>query len=474
MKPSLPSLSARIAPVLIALSVAGCSSLRPPAQADLPPVQPDIPQRLPVDTGTAPATGESTAPMDWPALLADARSQNLVRQALAHNRDLRVAALTVQRAQAQLAAAEAARWPLLGVGLGASRAPNSQGNETSLLTAGVSMPSWEVDLFGRLQNLSDAARAQFLASQAGQRAAELALVAQVVQAILAWQADTELLSLAQRTLASRDDSLRLVTLREQAGAASLLELQAQRSLVAQARATLAQAQRSQAMDRNALTLLLGQPVADDALPQAPLAMQTLAEVPVGLDSQVLLRRPDVLQAEQLLRAAQANIAAARAAFWPSITLTAQAGQASAQLSGLFQGGNFAYTLAANALLTVFDAGRRQANVDGAVAQQQVAVAQLERVVQAAFRDTADALAGLSTWRAQLAAQDEQVQAAREIQRLVALRHRQGAASDLERLNAERALLAAEQGLLQVRLAELNNRVGLFKALGGGVSAPAGR
>ncbi|OYU72073.1 MAG: multidrug transporter, partial [Burkholderiales bacterium PBB5] len=173
-----------------------------------------------------------------------------------------------------------------------------------------------------------------------------------------------------------------------------------------------------------------------------------------LSSQVLLRRPDVVQAEQTLVAAQANIAAARAAYWPAITLTAQAGQASPTLAGLFRGGNFVYTAAANAALTVFDAGRRQANVDSAVASQQIAVAQYERTVQSAFRDTADALAGISSWRAQLAAQVDQREAARETSRLVTLKANQGAASDLERLDAERSLLAAEQAVVQLQLAEL--------------------
>ena len=192
----------------------------------------------------------------------------------------------------------------------------------------------------------------------------------------------------------------------------------------------------------------------------------LYSVPAGLSSAVLLRRPDVIAAEQAMRAAQANITAARAAFWPTITLTGQAGQASSQLSGLFQGGNFVYTLAANALITVFDAGRRQANVASAEAAQQIAQAQYERSVQSAFRDTADALAGLATWRDQLDAQRVQRDAARETARLTELKASQGAASALERLDAQRALWAAEQAVVQARLAELNNRVALYKALGG--------
>jgi len=290
------------------------------------------------------------------------------------------------------------------------------------------------------------------------------------------QADDELVELARQSLASREQTLSLVRLRESAGAASQLELQAQLTQTAQGRVSLVQYIRQQAQDLNALALLLGQPVPPPAATAAPAELAGAAplladeawlrEAPAGLSSVVLLRRPDVMAAEQTMRAAQANIEAARAAFWPTITLTGQAGEASAQLSGLFQGGNFVYTLAANALITVFDAGRRQANVAAAEAAQQAAQAQYERTIQSAFRDTADALAGLSTWREQLVAQRTQRDAARETSRLVELRDRQGAASLLERLEAERSLWAAEQALVQARQAELNNRVALYKALGG--------
>jgi NodT family efflux transporter outer membrane factor (OMF) lipoprotein len=451
-----------LAALALAALLAGCAGpvVRPGATP-----APGVPDQLPLAAGTAAAVDER-APTDWRNLVRDPQLRALITQALANNRDLRVAVLNVQRAQAQFQATDANRSPTLGVGGGVTRAPNSVGKEANTFTAGVQLASWELDLFGRLQGLSDAARAQVLASEAGAQATALALVAQVVQGALALQADNELLQLAQRTLDSRESTLKLTALREQVGASSQLDLQAQRTLVAQARAALAQAQRAQQQDRNALALLVGAPVPDDALPRGPLAAEAVAEVPVGLSSQVLLRRPDVVQAEATLRGAQANIAAARAAYWPSITLTAQAGQASPTLAGLFNGGTFVYTAAANALFTVFDAGRRQANIDSAVAAQQVAVAQYERSVQSAFRDTADALAGITTWRAQLAAQNEQLAAVRETARLTELKASQGAANELERLDAQRSLLATEQATVALRLAELNNRVALFKAVGG--------
>ena len=449
------------------LVLAGCATPpTPPEALEKTLQQAAVPAQLPVAAGAA----ADTPALGWRDLVRQPGLVQLVELALQGNRDLRVTVLNVQRAQAQLTVAEASRLPTLGAGLSASRAPNSKREQASNFALGLQVSSWEIDLFGRLAKLSDAARAQLLVSQAGQRAAELALAATVVQAALALQADDELLVLARQSLASREQSLQLVQLRESAGAASLLELQIQQGLTAQARATLAQLTRQQAQDGHMLALLLGQPVPAALLSSAsspPLESDRwLAEVPAGLSSAVLLRRPDVIAAEQTMRAAAANIAAARAAFWPAITLTGQAGQASPQLSGLFQGGNFVYTLAANALLTVFDAGRRQANIDAAVASREIAQAQYERAIQSAFRDTADGLAGLATWRDQRLAVAAQREAARGTSKLVELRTRQGAASVLEQLEAERTLWATEQAVVQVRLAELLNRVALFKALGG--------
>ncbi len=453
-----------------ALVLAGCASAPEwtgptPGQALQ---QADLPARLPAAAGAA----DETPPFTWQQVVQAPRLKAWVAMALETNRDLRVAAANVQRARAQFAATDAARLPAVGAGLNASRAPNGQGEQANTLTAGVQLASWEIDVFGRLASLSDAALAQWLASNQAQRATELSVVAAVLQGALALQADAELLALARQTVASREATLKLVRLRESVGAASLLELQAQEGLVAQARATVAQLERQQAQDANALALLLGRPLPPDAL-AAPAAggprladEAWLAEVPAGLSSAVLLRRPDVMQAESALRAADANIAAARAAFLPAITLTGQAGQISPTLSGLVQGGNFGYTLAANLALTVFDGGRREANLQATQAARAAAQAQYERAIQAAFRETADALAGAATWRAQRAALEQLRAAARETARLTRLRAEQGAASTLELLEAERGLFAAEQAVLQARQGELNNRVALFKALAG--------
>lgn len=459
-------LARRATTLAAVLALAGCASAPDwkPAPPDQALARADVPARLPA----AAAARDDTPALPWAQVVTSPRLRGWVALALAHNRDLRVAASNVQRALAQVDSASAARLPTVGAGLNASRAPNSKGEQANTLSAGVQLASWEIDLFGRLANLSDAAFAQWLSTAQARRATELTVVAAVLQAGLALQADAELLALAQQTLASREQTLKLVQLREAAGASSQLELQAQVALVAQARATLAQLQRQQAQDSNALALLLGRPVPADAAEAGPALADDawLAEVPAGLSSAVLLRRPDVMQAESALRAADANIAAARAAFLPSISLTGQGGQVSPQLSGLFQGGNFAYTLAANLALTVFDGGRRQANLDANQATRVAAQAQYERAIQAAFRETADALAGNATWRTQREALETQRAAARETARLTTLRADQGAASTLELLEAQRSLFATEQAVLQARQGELTNRVALFKALGG--------
>lgn len=455
--------------IVAALVLAGCTNLAPRHERPASP----IPAQLPLPAEAA-ASAAAAVPLGWKAFVQSPQLAQLVQRALDQNRDLRVAVLNVQRAEAQLGVARADRLPTVSAGLTAAATPNaSSGRQTQSFTAGVQVTAWELDLFGRIANLGEAAQAQVLATEAGRRSAELALVGAVVSGWLTLGADAELLSVADRTLASRESTLKLSKLRFDAGAASALELQTAQSLVAQARNTQVQLRRQHALDLNALALLVGGPVPADLLPGAAAAGtvagtpgEVLAPVPVGLASDVLLQRPDVIQAEQALVAASANIGVARAAFFPRLALTGSAGQAGSRLSDLFQAGNFAWSLSASALATVFDSGRNQANLNVARVSRDIAVAQYEKAVQSAFRETADALAGLSSWREQLAAQGQQLDAAREIARLTELRYTNGAASELDRLDAQRSLLAAEQTLVQTRLAEQVNRVGLFKALGG--------
>jgi len=316
-----------------------------------------------------------------------------------------------------------------------------------------------------------------LATEAGARSARLALVAQTVSAWLTLAADGEQLQLAQQTLSSRDETLRLTALRERVGAASGLELRAAQSLVASARASVAQLQRQLAQDRNALNLVVGQTVAEPLLPGGSTlsGSEWLAGVPAGLSSELLLQRPDVIQAEQQLAAANANVGAARAAVFPRITLSGSAGQVSSTLAGLFDGGaSFAYTLTASAAVALFDAGRNEANVQIARLGREQAVASYEKAVQTAFRETADALQAQTSWRDQVQAQQDLLQAERERTRLTRLKLDSGAASLVDLLDAERSLASAQQALVQVRLAELLNRLALYKALGGGAEAAAAK
>jgi outer membrane protein, multidrug efflux system len=456
----------RIEYAVAALMLAGCTNLAPRHERPAAPIPAQLP--LPAEAAASAATG-AVAPLGWKAFVQSPALAQLVEQALAQNRDLRVAVLNVQRAEAQLGVVRADRLPTVSAGLIGSATPNAaSGRQVQSYTAGVQVTAWELDLFGRIANLGETAQAQVLATEAGRRSAELALVSAVVSGWLALGADAELLAIADRTLASREASLKLAKLRFDVGAAAALELQTVQSLVAQARNTHVQLRRQRELDLNALALLTGGPVSAELLPAADAGagVGALAAVPVGLASDVLLQRPDVIQAEQSLIAASANIGVARAAFFPRLSLTGSAGQAGSRLSELFQAGNFAWSLSASALAAIFDSGRNQANLNVAKVNRDIAVAQYEKAVQSAFRETADALAGLSSWREQLDAQRQQLDAAREIARLTELRYTNGAANVLERLDAERSLLAAEQALVQTRLAEQVNRVALFKALGG--------
>ena len=462
MMKRLATLRVKLSLIAAALTLAGCANLAPTHERPAAPVAPNWPQ------AATPVQGTAAQALAWQQFYAgDARLRALIELALQNNRDLRVAALNAEQARAQARVSDASRWPTVSAGLISNRATAANDSISSSYTAGLQVSAYEVDLLGKLKNNSDAAAARYLASVEGQRAAQISLVASVAAAHLALQADEALLALAERTQASRSDSLRLIRLRFDAGVASVLDLRSAESAEAAARASLAQLQRQRAQDENALVLLLGQPL-PAALPAAtPLERLALAEVPAGLPSEVLVQRPDVLQAEQQLIAANASIGAARAAFFPAITLTASAGTASGQLSDLFKNG--AWSFASQLLMPIFDAGRLDANLASVKAGREIAQAQYEKAIQLAFREVADALAGNATLGQQLQAQAVQTQAERDRLALVELRHRQGAAGSLELLDAQRASFAAEQALVQVQLAQVLNRVQTYKALGGGVS-----
>lgn len=440
--------------------IAGCS-MTPTLERPVAPV----PTTFPGQAASVTASGPVQA---WESFITDARLRELVALALKNNRDLRVATLNIEQVRAQYQVRRADQVPSVNATVAGNRQPTASGDISSTYTAGLAMASWELDFFGRVASLKDAALAQFLASEEAQRAVQTSLVASVASSWLGLQTDEALLALTQRTLATREDSLRLTKLRFDNGAASALDLRQAESLTAAARATLAQQRRTIAQDLNALTLLVGQEVPANLLPGAG-DVAPFQPVPEGLPSELLTRRADIRQAEQQMVAANANIGAARAAFFPRISLTASVGTVSNELSGLFKDGSWGFSLAPQALLPIFDMGRNQANLDSAKVGRDIAIAQYEKAIQTAFREVADALAGRATLGEQLAAQEAQALAETDRFRLAELRYRNGVASYLDVLDAQRSLFATQQALAQTRLAQQQNQVALYKALGGGWS-----
>ncbi len=461
-KPFSPALWAVGAAALLS----GCSMI-PRFDRPALPVAVQWPQGLATQADAA----SPAADIAWQDFVGDARLRELIALSLQNNRDLRVAMLAIEQARAQYQIRRADQLPTVSAGVGGTRQPKADGSgdSTSAYTAGLTLASWEIDFFGRVASLKEAALAQFFATQEARNAVQTSLVASVANAWLSLQTNTELLELTQRTLATREDSLRLNQLRFDQGVTSALDLRQAQSLTAAAQATLAQQQRLRALDINVLTLLVGQPLPAQLLaapasePEAPM----LADVPAGLPSDLLMRRADIRQSEQQLIAANANIGAARAAFFPRISLTAGFGTTSDSLSGLFKSGSWGWTLAPQALLPIFDAGRNQAGLDAAQVERSMAVAQYEKAIQVAFREVADALAGRATLGEQVRAQQAQVDAEADRFRLADLRYRNGVSSYLDVLDAQRALFATQQALAQTQLAQRQNQVLLYKALGGG-------
>ena len=456
MKRSLSRLQPlrRVAALVLASLLAACS-LTPDHVRPAPPVAPAW-----VDAGSA--TGTTAADLDWADFLTDERIRALVRLALQNNRDLRIAVLNVEQVRALYGVQRADRLPSVGVGAAAARAANGNGDA---YTVGFAVSAFELDLFGRVKALSDAALARYLASDEGRRAAQMTLIAAVANAELTLRADDEQLQVTRSTLASRAEVLRLVRVRFEGGVAAEPELRAAESLLAGAQANLAALQRQRQQDLNALVLLLGQPLPADLPPAPPLNALTLAELPVGLPSEVLLQRPDIRAAEQQLIAANANIGAARAAFFPRITLTASAGFASDDLGGLFE--NRAWQFAPRITLPIFDAGANQANLEVSQTTRDIAVAQYERSIQVAFREVADSLAARATLGEQLRAQRAQAQAEETRYLLATMRYQNGVASYLDVLDAQRALFLVQQGVIVAQASQWQNLVTLYKVLGGG-------
>ena len=456
-------------PIVVACSAAlltACGTLAPHYERPAAPVAPAFADAASAPTGTQAAADA----MDWPSYFGDERLKRLIGLALQNNRDLRVAMLSIEQARAQFDLRRADLWPTVNAGISGSRQPDpdrSVGGITNLYTAGLLVTSYELDLFGRVHSLSDAARAQLLATEEARKTVQISLVAAVANTYIALLADDELLAVTRQTLATREEALRLTQLKLDHGAASELDLHQAESLLEGARVALAQQSRQRALAENALALLLGQPLPSDLPAGLSVSQQFLPDLPAGVPSEVLARRPDVRAAEQQLIAAHANIGAARAAFFPRISLTGSVGSASDALSGLFKSGSLAWTFAPQALLPIFDAGRNQANLNVAKVSREIALAQYEKAIQSAFREVSDALAGRATLGEQVRAQAAQARAEEGRWRLADLRYQHGAASALDVLDAQRSMFAAQQAAVQVQALQVQNLVNLYKVLGGG-------
>ena len=456
--------STRLLLAAAALALGGCTSLIPHYERPAPPVPATYP---PEPASTAASGSEPAADIDWQRFFADPRLKRLIELALANNRDLRVAVLNIEQTRALYQVRRADELPTVGGGASVTRTPVGS-SVINVYAVGLQVSSYELDLFGRVHDLSQAALAQYFATAEARKAVQISLVSSVANAYLNVLADDELLRVTPQTLETRVESNRLTRLRFENGVSSELDFRQAESLLEGARASYAQSQRQRMLDENALVLLVGQALPADLPAPLPLDQQQIPiDLPAGLPSDLLVRRPDIRSSEQQLLSANANIGAARAAFFPRISLTASFGTASSELSGLFKSGSFAFTGTATLLQPIFDAGRNQANLDVARVNRDIAVAQYERSIQSAFREVSDALAGRATLGEQLRAQAAQSNALAIAYRLADLRYRSGAASFLDTLDAARTLFAAQLLLVQTRALQLQNLVTLYRALGGG-------
>ena len=449
--------------VAVALALSGCATLVPASTE----VAPAIPAQWPATVAANGAATVDVADVGWRDFFVDPRLQSVITQSLDNNRDLRVAVLNVEKARAQYRIQRADRVPAVGV-QGQMTRSGGDAPVSEQFSANLGVVEYELDLFGRVRNLSQAALQQYFAQAANRRSAQLSLVAEVANAWLTLGADNSQLRIAQATLASYEDSLRLTEARRQFGGASQLELSQTRTLVETARTDVARFAGQVAQDRNALVLLAGGPIDDNLLPTTEVTdVAALRALPAGVPGEVLLRRPDVMAAEHTLLSANANIGAARAAFFPSISLTGSIGSASSELSSLFDSGTRVWSFMPTLNLPIFQGGKLRANLGMATADRDIALASYEKAIQSGFREAADALALNDSLDAQLASQQALVAAAEQAQTLSQARYDAGLDSFLALLDARRTAYTARKSLVSTQLAQQSNQVALYKVLGGG-------
>ena len=480
--------------LLLPALLAGCSLTPPQPMPELP-----VPASWPAGDAYLRQSEQALPALSHTDIFRDPRLQRLIAQALANNRDLAVAAANIAAARAQYRIQRAQQLPRVdasagvttrdfgqagGGQFGGGQGTGGQGSggqgtggqsggvqggsgRRTNYSADLGITGFEVDLFGRLAALSEAARNRYLASEAGARATRLALVADVADGWLTYAADASLLRIAEATAASAERSVTLTQARLRGGIAPRTDLAQAITILETARADVAEQRTALAQDINRLQLVIGAPVDPALLPRdIEEAAPQIAELPAGLDSRILLRRPDVLEAEYQLRAANAEIGAARAALFPTISLTGLVGLASNALAALFTGDAFTWSAGANASYSIFNAGAGRANVRLSQAQRDAALAQYQGAIQTAFREVADALARRGTIGEQLRANQARTAAAQDTARLVEARYRGGIDSFLNSLDAQRSLYAAQQTLVATRLTGASNLVTLYRVLGG--------
>ncbi len=459
--------------ILLASTALGACTMAPKYE------RPTLPVAQTWSTPTTEPTGSVTAAdLDWRQVLVDPRLQGVVDLALKQNRDLRVAVLNIEKARATYGVQRSALFPAINGVLSEqrSRTPPStsqtgQAIDTDTYSATIGFTAYELDLFGRVRSLNASALQSFFAEQENARSVRVSLIAETANAWLTLAADQDRLALARNTLTTREESLALIQRQVDGGVGSLIDLRNAQTLAETARADVATYTAQVAQDRNALVLLAGGEVPAELLPNGDLASANiLADLPAGVPSDVLVRRPDVLAAEHELESANANIGAARAAFFPRIALTGSTGAASGDLDGLFKNGTGAWSFTPSISLPIFAGGANVANLNSAKASRDIAVATYEKTVQTAFREVSDALSTRQTVGDRLAAQERLTAAATDSQRLTQQRREAGLDNALTLLDAQRTLYSAQQGLITARLARATNLVTLYKTLGGGAPA----
>ena len=460
---------------LLMVTLAGCATMAPKYSQPAPPVPAAWPSGPAYKAGADKPAEKAMADIPWKEFFLDPQLQKLIIMALDNNRDLRVAALNIERFRAQYQIKRADLFPHVDAtgGANSQRIPDAlsatgKAMNTRQYDVGLGVSSYEVDLFGRVQSLKDQALEQYLSTEQARRSVQISLVSQVASAYLTLASDRERLKLAKDTLANQRESYQLTKSRFDAGVSSALDLYQAQTSVDSARVDIARFTTLVAQDENGLNLVVGSTVQAEMLPHAlSETLAALKDIAPGLSSDVLLNRPDILQAEGLLKGANANIGAARAAFFPRITLVSSIGFGSDDLAGLFTGGAFAWKFAPRISLPIFDAGSNLASLKVAEVDRDIAVAQYEKAIQTAFREVADALAQRGTIDDQVAAQQSLTNATAESYRLSMARYEKGVDSYLTVLDSQRSLYGAQQNLITARLSRITNLVTLYKVLGGG-------